>query len=104
MAGAFPNSRTDEELETMLADTSDWVVYGRQGTVLCQAASLHHGLRRSAEYANSGAIVIALCRLPSDNIVVFPEQIARLRELIARREEMPANGTSGPQPARAAAE
>jgi hypothetical protein len=31
-------------------------------------------------------MVIAICRLPADNIIVFSEQIARLRRIIAFRE------------------
>jgi hypothetical protein len=38
----------------------------------------------------SGAVVIAICRLPSDNIVIFSEQIGRLRRSISVRELSPA--------------
>jgi hypothetical protein len=78
--------RTDEQLEAILSETGVWVVNGRQGRVLGSAASLRRALDRAAEYAVSGAVVVALCRMPSDQIIVFPDQIERLRKLIAMRE------------------
>jgi hypothetical protein len=60
-----------------------WVVNGQQGRVLCFAASLSRAIERSEEFAASGAVVVAICRLPSDDIIVFPAQIDRLRRLAA---------------------
>jgi hypothetical protein len=80
------NRRSDEQLEAMLWETGHWVVNGHQGRVLGSAASLRQAIARSATYAASGAVVIAICRLPSDNIIVFPGQIERLRSRIAVNE------------------
>jgi hypothetical protein len=82
-----PNRWTDEQLALIVDETGDWVVTGRQGKGLGHAASLRSALDRAADYALSGAVVIAVCRLPSDNIVVFPSQIARLRKFIAEPDE-----------------
>jgi PAS domain S-box-containing protein len=73
---------SDEALESIFWDTGDWVVKGRQGQVLCGAASLQRAVDRAHEFAQSGATVIAICRLPRDNIIVFPEQSDRLRRVL----------------------
>ena len=62
------------------------MVNGQQGQVLCFAASLQRAIVRSGEFAASGAVVVAICRLPSDNIIVFPAQIERLRKCLAKSE------------------
>ena len=86
MDNFLPNRHSDEQLEAILCETGHWVVNGRQGQVLCDAASLRQAIDRSKELSDSGATVIAICRLPSDNIVVFSEQIARLQQKIIVRE------------------
>jgi hypothetical protein len=78
--------RSDEQLEAMLWETGHWVIKGQQGRVLGSAANLRQAIERSVVYAVSGAVVVAICRLPSDNIVVLPRQIARLRKAIAADE------------------
>jgi spore coat polysaccharide biosynthesis protein SpsF (cytidylyltransferase family) len=80
------NRRSDEQLEAMLFETGHWVVNGRQGRVLCRAASLVQAMDRSVEFSASGAVVTAICRLPSDNIIIFSEQINRLRRAFGFRE------------------
>ena len=80
------NRRSDDQLAAMLHDTGDWAVAGRRGQPLCSAASLGRAIERAVEYAASGAVVVAICRLPSDDIIVFPDQIERLRKIIAERE------------------
>jgi hypothetical protein len=79
--------RTDDQPAAILDVVGDWVVTGRQGKSLCHAASLRAAIDRGADYAASGAVVIALCRRPSDEIIVFPAQIARLRKIISESEE-----------------
>lgn len=81
--------RSDEQLEAILSETGHWVVNGQQGQALCFAASLRRAIERSVELAASGAVVTRICRLPSDNIIVLPVQIARLRQMIAVREVIP---------------
>jgi hypothetical protein len=80
--------RTDEQLEAILNDVGRWVVNGHQGQPLCAAASLRHAIDRADEIASSGAVVIAICHLPNDNIIVFSEQMERLRRNITVREMM----------------
>jgi hypothetical protein len=86
--GSAPKSRrTDDELVAILDETADWTVNGRRGDVLGHAASLRLAIDRASEFALSGAVVIALCRLPSDNIIVFPAQAARLRKVMTEPRE-----------------
>jgi hypothetical protein len=87
MGTAQGKNRTDEQLTVIFDETDDWVVKGRRGSILCHAASLLAALDRAADFGTSGAVVMAICRLPATNIIVFPEQIARLRF-----------GLPGPQP------
>ena len=87
----IPNRRTDEQLEVILAETGHWVVYGKRGRVLFTAPTLRRALDKSVQLSASGAVVIAICRLPSDNIIVFPEQIERMQKIIAGRDPVPHN-------------
>jgi sugar/nucleoside kinase (ribokinase family) len=80
------NYRTDNQLDAILDEAAHWVVNGRQGRSLCSAASLRRAIDRAHEYGVSGAVVIAICRMPADNIIVFSEQMERLRKSIAVRE------------------
>jgi hypothetical protein len=76
------NRRTDEQLQAIIRETGHWAVTGQQGSVLCFAASLARAIDRAAEFAASDAVVIAIRRLPSDDIIVFPGQIERLRMML----------------------
>src|ERR1700730_17015003 len=58
-----------------------------------KTASLQQAIERSVAYAMSNAVVVAICRLPSDNIIVFRAQIERLRETITARELVPIERT-----------
>ncbi len=80
------NRRSDEQLEAILHETGYWVIRGQQGQNLGFAASLRQAITRSVAYAVSGAVVVAICRLPPDAILVSPGQIERLRAVIAARE------------------
>jgi hypothetical protein len=90
MARARSNSRTDDQLEAILTEPANWVVNGHQGRALHFAATLGRALDIAAEYTAEGAVVSSLARLPSDNIVVFADQIDRLRTVVGERELMPA--------------
>jgi len=81
-----PSRRTDDQLEDILCETSHWVVNGQAGRVLCFASSLRTAIEKATTYGASGAVVTTLCRLPFDNIVIFPRQIDRLRKAVAERE------------------
>lgn len=109
MDGLHPNRRTDEQPDAIRFETGDWVANGARGKGLCSAASPRRSLEHASDYAISGATVVAISRLSSDNIVSFPGQIERLRhddgivageitspELTnARCIAMPAEGMSG---------
>jgi hypothetical protein len=90
MARARSNSRTDDQLEAILTEPANWVVNGHQGRALHFAATLGRAMDIAAEYTAEGAVVSSLARLPSDNIVVFADQIDRLRTIVGGRELMPA--------------
>lgn len=82
MSGQYAASyRTDEQLEVVLFETASWTINGRNGQVLWTAPSLQSALEKAANIAASGAVVVALCRLPGDNIIVFEAQAERLRKL-----------------------
>jgi hypothetical protein len=76
------NWLTDEQLEAILNETGNWVVNGQSGQAFCVAASLRMAIGMAETYAASDAVVAAICQLPSDNIIVFAEQIERLRKSI----------------------
>jgi len=81
--------QTDQILEAILYDTCQWSIEGQGGQSLGFAASLRRALDREADFAASGAVVTALTRRPLDNIIVLPDQIARLRKIVAGRETPP---------------
>jgi hypothetical protein len=83
------NRLTDEQLDAILNEAGNWVVNGQAGQAFCVAASLRMAIGMAETYAASDAVVVAICQLPSDNIIVFPEQIERLRRVIAVREVVP---------------
>ena len=80
-----PSHRSDDQLAAIFDETGHWVVNGQGGRVLCSATSLAQGIERSTAYGMSGATIIAICRLPSDSIIIFPEQAFRLRKFISER-------------------
>ena len=83
------DTETDDQLGLILYDTADWAVVGQEGQSLCFAASLRRALDRAADLAADGAVVTALSRLPFDNIIVNPDQMRRLRKVIAGLEVAP---------------
>jgi hypothetical protein len=93
MVNVRSNRRSDEQLEAILSETGHWVVNGQQGQPLCFVASLRQAIDKSAAYAMSGAVVVAIVRLPSDNIIVFPAQIERLRKTVVDGEPTPIERT-----------
>jgi hypothetical protein len=93
MGSQFPgNRRSDEQLEAILFETAIWTIHGRSGQILGTAPSLRHALDRAADFAAAGAVVVALCRLPADNIIVFAAQAERMQKLLAGREVSPLSG------------
>ena len=59
------------------------------------AVTAGRAMDRAAEFAVSGAVVTAICRMPSNDVIVFSEQIERLRKIIAVREVMPDDRHTG---------
>jgi hypothetical protein len=55
-----------------------WLVRGGPNGVLGMAPDLQSALVQSYEHARANQIVQAAVRQPSDNIIVLPDQIARL--------------------------
>ena len=87
MGGRLPeNYRSDEQPDTILFETAVWTINGLNGLVLGTAPSLRQALDREASFTASGAVVVALCRMPDDNIIIFPSQTRRLQKLCAGRE------------------
>jgi len=79
MHGMESTYRSDTALAAIFWEAGHWVVKGRQDRVLCSASNLQRAVDTAHEFAQSGAIVIAICRLPRADIIIFPEQIGRLR-------------------------
>jgi hypothetical protein len=86
MDNFLPNRSSNLQLEDILYETAHSVVNGRRGQVLCCAASLRQAIVKEEQFTASGAVVIAICRLPFDNIVAFIEQLDRRRRSINVRE------------------
>jgi len=84
--GLLGNYRSDEQLDTILFETAIWTINGLNGQILDTAPSLRQALDRAGSFTASGAVVVALCRMPDDNVIVFPPQLRRLRKLCAGRE------------------
>jgi hypothetical protein len=70
--------RADEELLTIMDQITKWTVNGRAGCVLRTLPSLREALRAVFEHEATGQPVLAICRQPGDEIILFREQVARL--------------------------
>jgi hypothetical protein len=86
MNGKQNSRRTDLQLEDILYDTCQWTINGPDGQAIGFAASLRRAIDRETQFGIIGAVVSALTRHPFDNIIVLPDQIARLRKVVAGRE------------------
>ena len=90
MGSQYPGKRrSDEHLEAILFETATWTVNGRNGHVLCVVSTLRQALERAANFAASGAVVVAICRMPGGDVVIFEAQAERVRNLCADRETPP---------------
>jgi hypothetical protein len=83
--GILPNLWTDDELLSILDETSTWIINGNQDLVLCFSLSLRAALERAADFARSGATVYKICRQPGDNIVVMGPQVVHLIKVVTGR-------------------
>ena len=86
-----PTHRTDEQLEVVLHETGHWIVNGRRGSVLCSRMSLNQALESAVAYEILGTTVTSVCRSPEDDIVLFPDQIRRVRKAMAGRGLAPSH-------------
>jgi hypothetical protein len=77
------NERTDDELIGILDEPGTWIVTS-QGRRLCFTATLRTAIERGSTFAGSGAVVTTLSRL-SDNAIVPPSQMSRIRALVANK-------------------
>ena len=81
-----PVHRPDEQLMELLDKPGTWVVHGPNHQVFGVGNSLRRAFQRAARYADSGAVVVAVARVPPNRIFVFHDQIVRLREQMRARE------------------
>ena len=81
---SLPKARTDDELVGILDEPETWIVTS-QGRRRCFTASLRTAIERGSTFARAGAIVTTLSR-QSDNVIVPPSKMCRLRKLIADRD------------------
>jgi hypothetical protein len=86
MENRTPIRRTDEQLLGMMDEPGTWVVHGHNQQVFGVGSSLRHALDRATGYARSGAVVVAVARVPPNRIFVFHDQIIRLLEQIREQE------------------
>ncbi len=81
MTQTLPGYRTDQQLEAMFYETGNWVVNGHRQRVLCAAMSLRCAIERATAYTEAKESVLAVSRLPHEDIILFPRQIARIAQL-----------------------
>jgi hypothetical protein len=82
-----PIHRTDEQLRQMLDEPGTWVVHGHGDRVFGVGGSLRRAIDRASNYAQSGAVVVAVARVPPNRIFVFHDQMVRLIAAI-RQEDL----------------
>jgi hypothetical protein len=83
MAEILSPYRITPTIETLISDSSQWVVDGHGGQVLCSAPSLRDAIECAVAISASGATVAAL---RGDGVVMHPDQITHFRKIIAGRE------------------
>ena len=71
-------SLSDKDLLGLLDEPGTWVVRSRPSWVLARGQNLQSALVMAWEQLRANRIVQAIVRLPSDNIVIKPDQIGRL--------------------------
>jgi hypothetical protein len=83
MAEMLSPYRITPTIETLISDSSPWVVDGYGGQVLCRATGLRDAIERAVAISAAGSTVAALRR---DGVVMRPDQITHFRKIIAGRE------------------
>jgi hypothetical protein len=82
-----PVHRTDDELRDILDEPGTWVIHGHGDRVFGVGGSLRRALDRAAGFARSGAVVVAVARVPPTRIFIFHDQIVRLIDAV-RQEDL----------------
>jgi hypothetical protein len=70
--------RSDEQLEYMLHETTNWTVTSTNGKILCEVASLHCAVEQAVEFGALGHRIVALIRDRAPEVVLFSGQIRTL--------------------------
>jgi hypothetical protein len=70
----------------MLDEQGTWVIHGHNQQVFGVGSTLRRALERATRCAQSGAVVVAVGRVPPARIFVFHDQIVRLVEQIRQQE------------------
>jgi hypothetical protein len=86
MVAMTSNRRSDEQLELILYETANWMVYGGQGLVLCEVVSLRLAIEKAAGFAARGREAVAVVRRPPPEIVVFSGQLRKLTNLLSESQ------------------
>jgi hypothetical protein len=81
-----PIHRTDEQLMAMVDEPGTWVAHGHNQQVFGVGSTLRRALDRATKYAQSGAVMVAVARVPPNRIFVFHDQIVRLLEVLREQE------------------
>lgn len=83
-----PIHRTDEQLKELLDEPGTWVVHGHGDRVFGVGGSLRRAIDRASNYAQSGAVVATLARVPPNRIFVFHDQMVRLIAAMRAEEHL----------------
>jgi hypothetical protein len=70
--------RTDDQLLFIMDQTAEWTVNGRAGAELGLFVSLRDALGAVFRYEADGVHVFAVCSHPTNDIVLFREQVTRI--------------------------
>jgi hypothetical protein len=70
--------RSDEQLEYMLHETTNWTVTSTNGKTLCEVASLYCAVEQAVDFGALGHRIVALIREREPEIVLFSGQIRTL--------------------------
>jgi hypothetical protein len=78
--------RTDDQLMEMLDQSGVWIVHGSGDRILGAAATLRRALDRADNQTLSGAVIVAIARVPPSRVFIFQDQILRLCSLVQEEE------------------
>jgi hypothetical protein len=81
MVAEASTRRMDEQLESILYETANWIVNDVQGMVLCDIASLRLGMDKAGQFAVRGREVVALIHGRPAEIVGLSGEVGKLTHL-----------------------